>query len=62
MGRIKEAMIKRLGDELIREHGNKFSTDFEKNKQVVGELVEIKSKKLRNVLAGYITKVMRRKR
>jgi small subunit ribosomal protein S17e len=62
MGRIKEAMIKRLGDELLKDHREKFSTDFEKNKQVIKELVEIKSKKLRNTLAGYITKVMRRKR
>ncbi len=58
MGRIKSIAIKRLGEELIKEHGGKFSTDFEKNKKVLGEVKPIKSKRTRNILAGYITKKM----
>jgi small subunit ribosomal protein S17e len=60
MGRIKTTPIKTLGDQLIREHTDKFSVDFEKNKVVLGDLKEIKSKKVRNILAGYITKEMQK--
>lgn len=62
MGRIKTWMIKKLGRELLEKYSDKFSPDFEKNKEVLKEVLEIKSKKLRNVLAGYIAKVKRRKK
>ena len=58
MGRIKSIAIKRLGEELIKQHGSKFSTDFEKNKKTLGEVKPIKSKRTRNIVAGYITKKM----
>lgn len=59
MGRVKSIAVKTLGDDLIREHSKKLTTDFEKNKIVLGDLIEIKSKRVRNVLAGYITKKMK---
>jgi len=34
MGRIKTISIKTLGNELIREHGKKFTDDFGKNKEI----------------------------
>ena len=36
--------------------GDKFTNDFEKNKVQVGELTDVSTKKLRNMIAGYITK------
>jgi small subunit ribosomal protein S17e len=60
MGRIKTIQIKTLGDRLIEEHGDKFTADYEKNKKVLDGLQDIKSKKIRNTLAGYITKEMKR--
>ncbi len=60
MGRIKTIAVKTLGNDLIKEHSDKFSGDFDKNKDVLGELKYIKSKKVRNTLAGYITKEMKR--
>ena len=60
MGRIKIKAIKNLADELIEQYGEKFSTDFEKNKAALGEIKDIESKKTRNVLAGYITKQMQK--
>lgn len=60
MGRIKSTMTKTLGDELIEEHGKLFTDDFEGNKKILGEIMTIKSKKIRNVLAGYITKEIKR--
>ena len=55
MGRIKTTFIKNVGRELYEKHGDKFTTDFSKNKQVLKQLAEIKSKKLMNAITGYIT-------
>jgi small subunit ribosomal protein S17e len=60
MGRIKTISIKMLGNQLIREHSDKFTDDFGKNKEILAEIKDIKSKKIKNVLAGYITKEMKK--
>ncbi len=60
MGRIKTTMIKRNGNKLFNLHKDKFKKDFETNKQVLPEVADIPSKKLRNVLAGYITRLANR--
>ena len=56
MGRIKTQQIKSAGNELFSRYPDKFSGDFEKNKVMVSEVAEIRSKKIRNILAGYLTK------
>lgn len=53
-------MIKTLGNELIREHGKKFTDNFERNKEILGTIKNVKSKKIKNILAGYITKEIKR--
>lgn len=60
MGRIKNTAIKRLADELIKQHSDKFSDNFEHNKNMLKTIVNIKSKKIRNIFAGYISKEMKR--
>lgn len=47
--------IKRISMELIEKHGDKFTDDFEKNKEVIGQVAIIRSKRLKNQIAGYIT-------
>ena len=60
MGRIKTISVKTLGNELIKEHGDKFTDDFGKNKKILAEIKDVKSKKIKNILTGYITKEMKR--
>lgn len=60
MGRVKSIAVKVLADELIKEHGDRFTTNFEKNKKVLGEVKKIESKRVRNILAGYISKKMQK--
>jgi len=60
MGRIKSVSVKNLGDELITEHGKKFTDDFGKNKKALGEVRKIKSKRTRNFVAGYVTSQMKK--
>ncbi|EHP86457.1 30S ribosomal protein S17e [Methanotorris formicicus] len=59
MGRIRQTFIKRIGDELIEKHKDKFTTDFETNKKIVQEVALISTKRLRNRIAGYITHKMK---
>ena len=61
MGRIKTKLIKRNAKELIQRYKDRFSNDFQDNKKIIIELVEVNSKKLRNVMAGYVTRLMRQK-
>jgi len=60
MGRIKTLLIKRITNELIRIHGDKLSDNFQNNKQIVNKLVTTPSKKLKNIIAGYATRLMKK--
>ena len=53
MGRIKSTMIKRTAEKLNSK--NKLSKDFEENKKSIHGVTP--SKKVRNKIAGYITKL-----
>ena len=56
MGRIKTQQIKSKGEELYSLQGKEYTTDFAENKKSVGKHATVQSKKLRNVLAGYLTR------
>lgn len=62
MGRVRTQTVKRYAKLLLEKFPDKFTDDFEFNKRVLGTIAEIKSMKLRNQLAGYITSLMARKR
>jgi small subunit ribosomal protein S17e len=57
MGRIKTQQVKRVTMQLMNEHGSEFKKDFSENKKIVERFIEVKSKKLRNVIAGYVTRL-----
>jgi len=57
MGRIKTSLIKRNTTQLMKEHGDRVTKDFDENKKIVDELIHTESKKLRNVIAGYATRL-----
>ena len=59
MGRVKSAQIKRIARKLFEEHKDSFSEDFDSNKKIASQLVET-SKKIRNAIAGYITKLAKK--
>jgi small subunit ribosomal protein S17e len=61
MGNIRPSFIKVRAIRLVEEHGEKFTDDFEYNKQVVTELTDVESKKLRNWIAGYVTRYRQRR-
>lgn len=61
MGRIKTTLIKRISKELLKKHGSHFKRTFKANKEIIPKFAEIHSKKLRNVIAGYITHLKKTK-
>ncbi|MBI2146994.1 30S ribosomal protein S17e [Candidatus Woesearchaeota archaeon] len=62
MGRIKTTLCKRTSNELMDLYGDQFTEDFNANKVLVSKFIETTSKKLRNVIAGYITRLVRKQR
>lgn len=61
MGRIKTKLIKRVSLSLFHDHGDEFKSDFNENKQIVSKYAAISSPKLRNIIAGYVTRLTRSK-
>ena len=59
MGRIKTVLVKRITKQLVEEHADEFSEDFSKNKEVLAKYAIIKSSKLRNVIAGYASRLVK---
>ncbi|MDO8511515.1 MAG: 30S ribosomal protein S17e [Nanoarchaeota archaeon] len=57
MGRIKTTFIKRKTKGLWNLHREKITDDFEQNKKFTSAYTSGGSKKLRNVIAGYLTRL-----
>ena len=60
MGTVKPAYIKVIARELLKKYPEVFTGDFDENKRLVAELTNIQSKKVRNRVAGYITRRVNR--
>lgn len=61
MGRIKTALIKRITFDIYRARKDSLSSNFDENKQIINALVQMPSKKIRNTVAGYLTRLTRAK-
>ena len=59
MGRIKTRPIKRITAELVERHFGEFTGKFEENKPIVKKYIDTQSKKLRNIITGYVTRIVR---
>lgn len=57
MGRIKTTMVKRAANQLKQLYGDEFKKDFNENKLLVSQFADVPSKKIRNIIAGYITRL-----
>ena len=59
MGRIKTRAIKRISSELVDLHFEEFCEEFHGNKPIVEKYADIPSKKLRNIITGYVTRLVK---
>jgi len=55
LGKVRTETIKRIAKDLLEKHPDKFTMDYETNKQVVDQMVDSRSKRLRNRISGYVT-------
>ena len=62
MGRVRSTYIKRAARELLKRYPDKFSTDFKQNCLALDELVNVRSKPLRNRIAGYLSNLLKQKK
>lgn len=56
LGSVRTEQIKRTAKELIKRFPDKFNHDFENNKHMVTALVQGGTPKVKNQIAGYITR------
>jgi small subunit ribosomal protein S17e len=62
MGRVRPNFIKRLARDLVDQKEGEFEKDFEHNKQVLKDMDQFESRKVRNRVAGYIVRVLENKK
>lgn len=60
MGNIRPTYIKRVAIQLLENHPNEFTDDYEHNKKKVSELTDVRSIMMRNRIAGYVTRYRQR--
>ena len=53
-------MIKRKTKELLSVYPDQFTSDFSENKVKVSEFAKVGSKKLRNTIAGYMSRLKKK--
>jgi len=57
---LRSKFINNYARDLVKKHGSHFSTDFEKNREIVKKLDPNLSKTEVNELAGYIAKLLKK--
>lgn len=62
MGRIRTNFIKKFGKKTFSKYKNELSDNFEGNKKKVNEILDVPSKQLRNKIAGYVTKLVKKEK
>ncbi|MGC8645642.1 MAG: 30S ribosomal protein S17e [Thermoplasmata archaeon] len=55
MGAIRPTLVKTVARQLYQEYEGNLSDQFEHNKEIVSKAIPDASKKLRNLVAGYVT-------
>ncbi|MFX0063314.1 MAG: 30S ribosomal protein S17e [Candidatus Hermodarchaeota archaeon] len=61
MGKVRPSNIKTLARIIVKQYEEHLSEDFDENKILIEKIVELRSKRFRNSVAGYVTRLMRRK-
>ena len=54
--------IKRLSMDILEKNDSVFGVDFDENKKLLNEITIIRSKSLKNQIAGYITSLIKKQK
>ena len=61
MGNIRPSFIKLRAIRLCDEFGDQFTDDFQHNKLMVERFTDVRNKRMRNWIAGYVTRYRQRR-
>ncbi len=57
VGKVRIASVKKISRELVTLYPDRFGTDYEANKKAFEPLVDARTKRLRNRIVGYVTRL-----
>jgi small subunit ribosomal protein S17e len=57
VGKVRIAAVKKVSRELVARYPDKFSKNYEENKVALAVLVDARTKRLRNRIVGYVTRL-----
>jgi small subunit ribosomal protein S17e len=57
LGKVRPENVKKVSRELVERYPDRFSTDFQANKKALDSLIQVYSPKLKNRIAGYVTRL-----
>merc|ERR1712216_1077886 len=60
MGRVRTKTVKKAARNIVEKYYSRLTLDFQTNKKMSDEVAIIPTKRLRNKIAGFITRLMRR--
>lgn len=60
MGRVRNSVVKKAAAKIISSYYSKLDNDFHQNRMVIRDVAEIQSKRLRNQVAGFVTRLYSR--
>merc|ERR1719446_743905 len=60
MGRVRTRTTKRAAKVIVEKYYQRLTMDFQTNKKICDEVASIRSKRLRNKIAGFLTHLMKR--
>ena len=58
-GRVRTKTVKRTARQIVEKYYANLTMDFDINKRVCDEVATIPSKRMRNKIAGYVTKLIK---
>lgn len=59
-GRVRTKLVKKAARVIIEKYYPRLTLDFQTNKRLADEIAIIPSKRLRNMIAGFVTHLMKR--
>jgi len=60
MGRVRTKTVKKSAKLMVEKYYSRLTLDFQTNKKVCDEIAILPSKRVRNKIAGFITRLMKR--
>jgi len=58
LGKVRPDQVKKPAREILTRYHERFTTSFEENKKILDQVARVYSPRMKNRIAGYITRMM----